>query len=85
MKRNITMMTDLYQLTMMQAYYLSEEKQYEAIFDLFYRKNPDASAFSIAAGLEQVIDYIKNICFTDADIEYLSSLNMFRQNTQKKN
>ncbi len=78
MERNITLMTDLYQLTMMQAYFLSDEKDYEAIFDLFYRKNPDASAFSVAAGLEQVIDYIKNIKFTDADIEYLDSLNMFK-------
>ncbi len=75
--RDITMMTDLYQLTMMQAYFLGNEKNYKAIFDLFYRKNPDASAFSVAAGLEQVIDYVKNISFNDADIEYLASLDIF--------
>ncbi len=79
MERNITMMTDLYQLTMMQAHFLSEEDDYKAVFDLFYRKNPDASAFSVAAGLEQAIAYVKNIHFNEKDIDYLRSLNMFKE------
>ncbi len=77
MERNITLMTDLYQLTMMQVHFLSDEDDYEAIFDLFYRKNPDDSAFSVAAGLEQVIEYINKLHFNEDTIAYLKSLNMF--------
>jgi nicotinate phosphoribosyltransferase len=75
--RNLTMMTDLYQLTMMYGYYKTNTHQRNAVFDMFFRKPSSNSAYAIAAGLEQVIDYIKNLHFGDEDIEYLASLNLF--------
>ncbi len=74
--RNLTLLTDLYQLTMMQGYFKSQNDKY-VIFDMFYRKNPCDGGYAIACGLEQVIDYIKNLRFSYEDIEYLRSLNMF--------
>lgn len=76
--QNLTLMTDLYQLTMMQGYYVYNKQDQIAVFDLFYRENPFHAAFSIAAGLEQVIKYIKELHFTEEDIEYLRSLHIFR-------
>ncbi len=72
------MLTDFYELTMMQGYYLQGEKQPTAVFDLFYRKNPYGSAFAIAAGLELAIDYISNLHFSPEDINYLRGLNVFQ-------
>ena len=69
--RNLTLLTDLYELTMMQGYFREKDANETVIFDAFYRTNPDGNAFSICAGLEQVIDYVKNLHFDDADIEYL--------------
>lgn len=76
MSRNLTLLTDLYELTMMQGYY-KINKNDTVIFDAFHRKNPDDSAYSIACGLEQVIDYINNLRFNDEDIEYLKSTKIF--------
>lgn len=75
--RNLTMMTDLYQLTMMYGYYKHGMKDYKACFDLFYRKQGDTTAHAVAAGLEQAIEYITNLHFSSEDIGYLRSLNMF--------
>ncbi|TCL37598.1 nicotinate phosphoribosyltransferase [Anaerospora hongkongensis] len=75
--RNNTMLTDLYQLTMMQGLFLAGKDKQEAVFDRFYRTNPCNGGYSIIAGLEHVIEYIKNIQFTDEDIEYLKTLNLF--------
>lgn len=75
--RNLTLLTDLYELTMMQGYFNSDTKDRIAVFDLFYRSNPDGASYSIAAGLEQVIQYIQNLSFTPEDLEYLRSLNIF--------
>ncbi|HOB19403.1 MAG TPA: nicotinate phosphoribosyltransferase [Candidatus Atribacteria bacterium] len=75
--RNLTMMTDLYQLTMMYGYYKTGIMNKEAVFDLFFRKSRQDSAYSIAAGLEQVIDYINNLHFEKNDLEYLDSLKLF--------
>lgn len=72
--RNLTLLTDLYELTMMQGYFREKDANETVIFDAFYRTNPDGNAFSICAGLEQVIDYVKNLHFDDADIEYLRGL-----------
>ena len=74
---NLTLLTDLYQITMMQAYFSSGKKDQRVIFDLFFRKNPNNNGYSIAAGLEQAIEYIKNIKFSESDIKYLKSLNRF--------
>ncbi|MBQ3030845.1 MAG: nicotinate phosphoribosyltransferase [Agathobacter sp.] len=74
--RNLTLMTDLYQLTMMQGYFKANNKNV-AVFDAFYRSNPCKGGYAIFAGLEQVIDYVKNLRFTDGDIEYLRGLGIF--------
>jgi nicotinate phosphoribosyltransferase len=76
----LAMLTDLYQLTMMQGFYLSGKNNELAVFDRFYRANPcqGQGGYSLAVGLEQVIDYIKNIYFDDEDIAYLKSLKIFR-------
>ncbi len=73
---NLTLLTDLYQLTMMQGYFKNPTDQV-VVFDMFYRKNPCSGGYAIAAGLEQVIDYIKGLHFSYEDIEYLKSLNIF--------
>ena len=73
---NLTLLTDLYELTMMQGYFKNPTNQ-TVIFDMFYRTNPCGGAFAITAGLEQMIEYIENLHFTNEDIEYLRSLNTF--------
>ncbi len=76
--RNLTLLTDLYELTMMQGYLKSGNKS-TVVFDAFYRKNPCDGGYAIACGLEQVIDYIKELHFSYEDIEYLRSLNLFEE------
>lgn len=73
---NLTLLTDLYELTMMQGYFKSQTTE-TVIFDVFYRRNPCDSGYAITAGLDQVIDYIKRLSFTDDDIAYLASLHIF--------
>ena len=76
--RNLTMMTDLYQLTMMYGYYKKGKMDQIVVFDMFFRKqNSLESSYAIAAGLEQVIEYIENLNFTEEDISFLRSLNLF--------
>ena len=75
---NLTMMTDLYELTMMQGYFF-EGNNDTVVFDVFYRKNPSGSAYAIACGLDQVIDYIKNLSFSYEDIDYLRGLGIFKE------
>jgi len=77
--RNLTLLTDLYELTMMQGYFFCKDANEEVIFDMFYRKNPDGNGFAVSAGLEQVVDMIKDLHFSDEDIEYLRSLRMFKE------
>ena len=77
--RNLTLLTDLYQLTMMQGYYENDTNNHEVVFDLFYRSNPSKNGYAICAGLEQAINYIKGLSFTDGDINYLRSLNLFKE------
>ncbi len=76
---NLTLLTDLYQLTMIQGYYTLGFKNRTVVFDLFYRRNPSGNGFAIAAGLEQVIDYIKHLQFTDEDVAYLKEKGCFRE------
>ena len=75
-ERNLTPLTDLYELTMMQGYFKNQTNE-TVIFDAFYRTNPSGSGYAIAAGLDQVIDYIKNLHFSKEDISYLKSLSLF--------
>lgn len=75
--RNLTLLTDLYQLTMMQGYYENDVNNHLVVFDLFYRTNPSKNGYAICAGLEQAIEYIENLKFTDEDIAYLDSIKLF--------
>ena len=75
---NMTLLTDLYELTMMQGYFNNKTNE-KVVFDVFYRKNPSGSAYAICAGLDQVIDYIKNQTFEEEDIEYLRSTGFFNE------
>ena len=77
MARNLTLLTDFYELTMMQGYLKSGKHQEKVIFDMFYRKNPCGNGFAICCGLEQVVEYIRNLNFNEEDIDYLRSLGSF--------
>ena len=75
---NLTLLTDLYELTMMQGYFKNPTDQI-VVFDAFYRKNPCDGGFAIAAGLEQIVQYIQDLHFSQEDIAYLRSRNMFSE------
>ena len=75
-KRNLTLLTDLYELTMMNGYFLKGKKDEIAVFDVFFRQN-ELITFSLAAGLEQAIDYVLNLNFGEEEIGYLKSLGIF--------
>ena len=66
-ERNIAMMMDLYELTMANGYFVTGNKDKVAVFDMFYRKNPDGGGFVVSAGLGMLIDYIKGLHFTEDD------------------
>ena len=72
--RNLSLVMDFYELTMSQCYF-NQDKNQEVVFDLFYRNNPDNGGLCLFCGLEQVIEYVKNLHFEKEDIEYLRSLN----------
>ena len=76
-KRNLSMMMDLYELTMAQGYFLQEDNGRRVAFDVFYRRNPDGGGFAVFAGLEQILQYLEGMHFEEEDIEYLRSLNLF--------
>jgi len=76
-RQNLTLLTDLYELTMMQGYFKNKDRNETVIFDAFFRRNPMDSGYSICAGLAQVIDLIKNLHFSDEDLTYLGSLGIF--------
>ncbi len=75
---HLTLMTDLYELTMMQGYFKNPTDQV-VVFDAFYRTNPWNGGYALACGLNQVIDYVKDLHFTYDDIEYLRSLGIFEE------
>lgn len=76
-ERNLTMLLDFYELTMSNGYLLNGMQDKVAVFDMFFRKIPDGAGFAIFAGLEQLIDYLRNLHFTDEDIEFLRSKDVF--------
>lgn len=76
-KANYTLLCDFYELTMANGYYELGKGDEIAYFDVFFRNIPDGGGFAIAAGLEQVIEYIKALSFTEEDIAFLRSKNMF--------
>lgn len=77
MDGNLTMLTDFYELTMANGYLESGIGEKVAYFDMFFRKIPDGGGFAIMAGVEQVVDYVKNLRFDDDDIAYLRGKKMF--------
>lgn len=77
-RQDLTLLTDLYELTMMQGYYAKNQNE-KVIFDVFFRANPCNNGYSVCAGLDQVIDYIKNLNFTYDDVDYLRGLGIFSE------
>ena len=75
--RNLTMIMDLYELTMANGIFAGENKDTITYFDMFFRRVPDNGGFAIMAGIEQLIDYLNNLHFDDDDIEYLENLHLF--------
>lgn len=78
-KLNLTMLTDFYEITMANGYFCSGMTEDTAYFDMFFRNIPDNGGYAVMAGLEQVIEYLKNLSFTDEDIEYLRSKKFFNE------
>ncbi|MBE5941597.1 MAG: nicotinate phosphoribosyltransferase [Lachnospiraceae bacterium] len=76
--QNLTLLTDLYELTMMQGYF-NQKSNDVVVFDAFYRKNPSGNGYAITAGLHQIIDYVKNLSFSYDDIDYLRGLGIFNE------
>lgn len=76
---NYTMLCDFYELTMGNGYFESGLGDKITYFDLFYRTVPDGGGFAIAAGLEQAVDYIRNLHFSEEDIAYLRGRGMFSE------
>lgn len=74
---NMTMLCDFYELTMGNGYFVSGMKDQICYFDVFYRNVPDNGGFAIAAGLEQVVEYIQDLHFSAEDIEYLRGRKLF--------
>ena len=75
--RNLTMMTDLYELTMMYGYLRENMQDRRAVFDMFYRGQPDKQRHAVMAGVEQLADYIRDLHFSEKDLGYLRSLKLF--------
>jgi len=75
--RNLTMLTDFYEITMGNGYFKNNVGEQIAYFDLFFRKIPDDGGYCIVSGLDQIIRYIEELKFEDEDIEYLRSKNLF--------
>lgn len=73
------LLTDLYQLTMMQGLFDHNMHRQKCVFDRFYRKNPFGGAYAVVAGLEHVIDYLENLRFSEDDLAYLRSLGIFKE------
>ncbi len=78
-KRNLTLLCDFYEITMANGYFLCGKRDTIAYFDVFFRDIPDGGGFAIAAGLGQIIDYIRELHFSDEDIEYLRAQGQFNE------
>ena len=76
---NLSMLFDFYEMTMANGYYRTGMQEHVTFFDVFFRRVPDGGGFAIAAGLEQLVEYIQNLHFDEDDIAYLSSKNLFQE------
>ena len=74
---NLTMLCDFYELTMGNGYFVSGMQDRMTYFDVFFREVPDGGGFAIAAGLEQIIDYVQKLHFDEEDIAYLRGRGIF--------
>lgn len=79
LKQNLSMLTDFYEITMSNGYFSYGMRDQIAVFDMFFRKIPDEGGFAIAAGLEQLIEYLENLHFTPEDIAYLREKGIFNE------
>ncbi len=77
--RNLSIFTDFYELTMANGFFESGNKDTIGVFDLFFRRVPDSGGFAISAGLEQAVEYLENLKFTENDINYLRSKGIFTE------
>lgn len=79
MNINLTMLTDFYELTMCNGYFIEGFKEKEAVFDMYFRKIPDGGGYAIMAGVHQMVEYLKNLKFTEDDIAYLREKGIFHE------
>ena len=78
-KLNLTMLTDYYEITMANGYFTADMSDEIAYFDMFFRKIPEDGGYAIMAGLDQVIEYLKNLKFSEEDIAYLRDKGVFNE------
>lgn len=78
-ERNLSMLMDFYELTMGNGYFETGLEKQVVYFDMYFRKIPDEGGYAIMAGLEQVIDYLKNLSFDEKDIAYLRKRDLFSE------
>jgi len=78
-ERNLTMLVDFYELTMANGYLENNVQDKVAYFDMFFRRIPDGGGYCIMAGVDQLIEYLSNLKFSDSDINYLKSKNIFSE------
>ena len=82
MKNNeysLALLCDFYELTMGRGYFDTDKRNTIAYFDVFFRRVPDGGGYAITAGLEQIVHYIENLSFTEADIEFLRGKGIFSE------
>lgn len=78
-KLNLTMLADFYELTMSNGYFVKGKQDEIGYFDMFFRKIPEDGGFAIMCGVQQLVEYMKDICFSDKDIEFLRTKKMFSE------
>ena len=78
-KNNLTLLTDFYELTMSNGFFVNGLKDRIAYYDMFYRHNPDNGGFAIMAGVDQLINYLSNLHFSEEDVAYLRSTGLFEE------
>ena len=76
--KNLTMLTDFYEITMANGYFANGFRDTIVYFDMFFRKVPDQGGFAIMAGVQQMVEYLNNLSFTEEDIAYLESKKLFK-------
>ncbi len=79
-KDNLTMLTDFYEITMANGFFKTGNAERIVYFDMFFRRVPDDGGFAVMAGVEQLVQYLQNLSFTDEDIAFLKSKNLFDDN-----